>query len=265
MVIPVTVGADGGLTKTSGVDTGVVFGNGATDIVVTPDGKWVYVANKPSVVIFARDATTGGLGSPSTFTNNQVDRLSASPDGMNLYISTAASTDKILALTIDASDGGLSQTTGTNPVQIDDAGNAVCNVASSPDGYHVYVASAAHTIQAFDRDRTTGLLTAGPVLAANTGTFNGPVDSAVSPNGKVVIALGSANLVSYSREIEDRNCAVTWSACSAGSRTITAITTYPSGNGVVCPASPGSCSGDSGASALSVAPLAASALLALYL
>jgi cysteine-rich repeat protein len=166
--------------KVQGVD-GVVGLNGAESVIVSPDGKNVYVGAdvSNSVTVFSRNATTGAL----TFVESKRDgvdgvdglrktrSVAVSSDGKNVY--SAGSLDDAVAVF------GRDETTGTltylqllkdDTDGIDGLARARA-VAVSHDGRHVYVAAGTDdAIAIFARDAATGLLTFHGFLAKRLGT-----------------------------------------------------------------------------------------------
>jgi 6-phosphogluconolactonase (cycloisomerase 2 family) len=167
--------------------------DGAISAVVSPDGRFVYVASftGSSIATFSRNTTTGALtqgstnycikdrASPSTTTCpitgvglNSVISLAMSPDGKSVYAAGFYS-NAVAEFARDATTGALTQIAG-NPC-IRDVGQAFANtacpltarglhtarsVAVSPDGKNVYVAAQnSNAIATLARDTTTGVLT----------------------------------------------------------------------------------------------------------
>lgn len=163
--------------------------DGAREVTVSPDGKHVYVAAASSgaVAAFTRNLTTGAL--------TQL----ADPTG-------CVSND---------TNGGAADTP-LDPQCAAGQGLAGANaVATSPGGEHVYAtASSSQALAAFSRDATSGALTqlaggAACLADATSGdpectvveALRGPVDVAVSPDGKnvYVAALTSDAVAVFSR------------------------------------------------------------------
>lgn len=156
--------------------------DGASAVVTSKDGRFVYVASEKSraVAVFARDRSSGalqqlpgedgcaaddpsleqctsavGLGSPSA--------IALSPDGKGIYV-TSEATHQLAVLARNAGRGTLR---GVHCIR--DDGSIVCepavalrqpySVAVSRDGRQVYVASKdSAALAVFSRDRRTGSL-----------------------------------------------------------------------------------------------------------
>jgi DNA-binding beta-propeller fold protein YncE len=143
----------------------------ARDVVVSPDGKYVFVADgNDTVLTFARSGTTGavayagciesaGGGAPCTHTEKNVllqpRALAISPDGTALYVA-AETSDAIVRLKVGT--GGALSFDGC--VEDDDLPEWGCankvetlrepsRVVVSPDGNHVYAVSGAATLNHF--------------------------------------------------------------------------------------------------------------------
>jgi uncharacterized repeat protein (TIGR01451 family) len=170
-------------------------------------GDFVYTASSASnaIDLFARNASTGEL----TFVAGYVDGtsgldgfggaagLAISPDGKNLY-ATGATDDALAVFARNPLTGVLTALEiqrESDPV-IDGLDGATA-VAVSPDGSHVYVASADDdALAVFARAADTGALTY--VMRAkdgfggvDLGTMTDPVAVAVTPDGAQVLVAGA--------------------------------------------------------------------------
>ena len=160
--------------------------NGTNSVIVSPDGRNVYVSAgvSSSIAIFDRSPSTGfltqkpgaagciktagGEGCASGIELASVSGLAMSPDGRNVYAAARAD-DSVLVFDRDPVTGTLAQKVGGAGC-IDETGEGACedgvaldapvDVTVSPDGANVYVASQdSSAIAIFDRDRATGVLT----------------------------------------------------------------------------------------------------------
>jgi DNA-binding beta-propeller fold protein YncE len=185
--------ATGALTQLPGIDgcvseTGT--GGACTDgtalarafaVIVSPDGKNVYVASFKSdaVSVFTRNQTTGALtqlpgtdgcvsetGSGGACTDGAaLDGLrgvAVDPGGRNLYVAAAFS-DAVTIFSRDETTGVLTQLPGTDGCVSESGTNGACasgtaldgtrSVTVSPDGESVYVGSfGSSSISVFSRD-----------------------------------------------------------------------------------------------------------------
>ncbi len=173
-------------------------------VTVSPDGKHVYVITDTgnSVVVFARDRTTGaltqlsgvagcvsedGTGGACAIGRGLLGSESAalSPNGKNLYVASRVS-GAVAVFSRNAITGELTQLGGTAGCVSADGTGGTCavgrggligsmTVAVSPDGRHVYLGSLDNDMVAvFSRNATTGALTqlsgtAGCVSEDGTG------------------------------------------------------------------------------------------------
>jgi DNA-binding beta-propeller fold protein YncE len=189
-------GSTGGLTQKAGVagcvswtGTGGACANGVAldgpvSVVVSPDGKTVYVAAAESdaVAVFDRNASSGALtqkagvagcvswtGTGGFCTNGVVlDRpasVAVSPDGRSVYVAVHDS-DAVAVLDRDAASGTLTQKAGVAACVSETATGGACadgvgleeaaSVAVSPDGRSVYVVSSLGSVggavAVFDRE-----------------------------------------------------------------------------------------------------------------
>ncbi len=212
------------------------------DVVVSPDGKNVYVSSQggdDAIVAFARDPATGALGQlpgqarcvsenggPGTECRDGqgmrgIGRLAVSPDGRHVY-ATASGSQSIAVLARDQATGGLDVTSVATHNYL--AG--INDIAVSPDGRNVYAASGSvQGVLTYARDADTGALTlldctsengttvdAG-VACTNGYALGGANAVAVSPDGAWVLVTGSIGdtLTSFSRAangaLTERGCA----------------------------------------------------------
>jgi DNA-binding beta-propeller fold protein YncE len=167
----------------------------AHGVVITPDGKYVYVGTfgQPGrIYAFTRDSSSGLLTAnavtpyyATVSTTAEPAWLAVSPEGTHLYAAYDG-TAQVAALSISATDGSLTflgvQSTAGGP----------WFVAITPNGQSVYVAcSDAQYISQFTRDPVTGLLTPKtPALFRSEPNYvqlqgsGGPQTIAISPDGK---------------------------------------------------------------------------------
>ncbi len=180
------LGPGAGCWSETGLD-GCSDGRGLTApdaIVVSPDGKFVYVGSEDrGIAAFSRNTTTGVLsqlagtagcvntagddGCARATAVNEIVSLAISPDGKSLYASDT-SDGAVSAFARNTTTGALTQLPGTagcvrsgNPACR--AGNGLTladNVVVSHDGKSVYVLSQLGDVAVFARQTTTtgGLL-----------------------------------------------------------------------------------------------------------
>jgi 6-phosphogluconolactonase (cycloisomerase 2 family) len=169
-------GAPSGCPAVAAVDGGL---SNATDVAVSPDGKYVYAVgtSDDSIAAFTRDPSTGAL----SFIERERDGVDDTSDP---------------GATVDGLDGAF-------------------GLAIPPDGKHVYViANTDLAVAAFARNPTTGSLsfvscledTGAPSGCPSTGGVDGlglnAFSLAVSPDGKSVYAagFGESSIVTFSRD-----------------------------------------------------------------
>ncbi len=170
--------------------------NGATDVLVSPDGKNVYVAGQvdDAVAVFSRDdnplsVTFGGLTllevqqSPAVAGLDEPVALAMDPAGDSLYVA-AANSNAVTVFDRNPATGALTFVqTLVNGVG-DVAGLAgASSVAVSFDGEWVYATGENDdAVVVFDRDPGTGML----VFAQNKSDGVGGVDGLAVPRSVVV-------------------------------------------------------------------------------
>lgn len=203
-------------------DPGMV---GARGVVVSPDGRNVYVAGASARAIAqytrAADGTLAYLGcikdvGAFATCGEQAQGLAApqyvaiSPDGRNVYAGSGGGDNAVVALTRDAGTGALSAAGCWSDTSV---GSADCGpntapalqgaegVTVSPDGKNVYaVAQGDSAISSFARDPGTGALTYTSCIADGAvgcatqtgGSFLFPREVTSAPDGLGVYA-GAAN------------------------------------------------------------------------
>src|SRR5215470_5615782 len=142
--------------------------NQAQDMVVSPDGKNLYVtaSSSSTVVVYARDPATGLLG----FVEAQVEGTAGvvglkgpigidfSPDGLYAYVACFYAGGGVVVFRRDPATGRLAfvqdYQDGEGGVNL----HLAFDVATSPDGLNVYVTVNGGIAQ-FQRDPTAGTLT----------------------------------------------------------------------------------------------------------
>lgn len=184
--------------------------NSVVDVIVSPDGRFVYGAGsgEDEVPFFARDLKTGALTYIDRIKNgrkgvtgiNGVTALAISSDGQYLYATgTVNSGDNRGAVAVfkrDIVKGGLAF------VQVmQDGTGGVSGLAGasglvlSPDGGHVYVTGKTNgTLVDFRRDPVTGRLSLQQVLVDDGQVIVGLAGAeavTVSPDGKKLYVAGS--------------------------------------------------------------------------
>jgi DNA-binding beta-propeller fold protein YncE len=198
--------------------------DGPVGVEVSPDGKNVYVASPYSdaVVRFNRNTTTGAIFQPVGAAGcvsetgagpcadghalNGANRVAASPDGKNVYV-TASDIYAVVRLNRSTTAGAIAQPagaagcvseTGVGPCANGHALSFPIGVAVSPDGKNVYVASVnSDAVARLNRGATYGAIAQPPGTSgcvsetgagpcANGHALNGAMDAAVSPDGKSV-------------------------------------------------------------------------------
>ena len=209
-------------TATSGCTSATAL-NGPDVVVVSPDGKNVYVGAffGDAVVAFARNASTGALtqlpgssgciaestaGCATGLALNQPEGLAISGDGISVYVAAALSA-AVDVLTRNPATGALTQATnGTGcltSTPLTGCGTARAlrgadAVTVSADGRNVYVAAGlSQSIAMFNRASGSGTLTQ-PVGASGcvmrVVAFGcGPGRKLLDPEG-LVSSPGGANL-----------------------------------------------------------------------
>ena len=191
-----------------------------TGVVVSPDGKHVYVASYGSgaVVSFTRNSGTGGLTYLERKLDGKLDagkkivgisraiELTISRDGKSLYV-TGYTDNSVVLFRRDVNTGLLQfverHKDGSGGV---DGLRYPLGLDVSPDGKNVYVAgSADDAVAVFARDNTTGKLTWRQKVEDGNGGVDGIADAAdvaVSSDGEHVYVAGYGDeaIAAFSRD-----------------------------------------------------------------
>jgi DNA-binding beta-propeller fold protein YncE len=185
-VLQFTIGSGGGLSADSPAAT--AGGDNPEAVTVTPNGRYVYVANAgetPPGSISQFSVGAGGVLSPDTPASvpdsDTPDAIAVSPNGEYVYV-TNGGTDNVEQYTIGA--GGVLN--ADTPATVA-AGSDPYAIAVSPNGEYAYVANGGDGGSAAVSQYKigpSGLLT--PDSTATVAGGNHPRGIAVSPNGDYV-------------------------------------------------------------------------------
>jgi 6-phosphogluconolactonase (cycloisomerase 2 family) len=188
---------------------------GARLVVVSPDGKSLYVAASGVLSTFSRDTETGLLEFVSKLENtlgiDSEGNLTISADGRFVY-SAAPNHDAVAVFERDVETGTLSHVETLRSEfqeEVTPGLKGAFGVTISPDDAYLYVASTEDsTVTVFLRDTESGRLTfiespdnGGP---NDPDQIDDPYDLAVSPDGsQVYVAYSTENVIqSFKKETE---------------------------------------------------------------
>ena len=200
-------GGLGVLTPYPARTTSTVFElNGATDVVVSPDNKFVYVTGEiyDGLMVFSYNAISKQLLGVETFRDgldgveglDGAAALTMDANGENVYVAGRLG-DELAVFSRNALTGELTFmeafTDGVGGVVGLDTPRSV---TVSPDGEHVYVSGS--DLAVFDRNTSTGALT---FASANTTTISAGYAVTASNDGSHVYVAdaGTNSLEVYSR------------------------------------------------------------------
>ena len=171
--------------------------DGATAVVVTPDGHHVLVSARidDALVVFARDATSDRLSFVETeFATNigpwldGATAVAVSPDNKHVYVA-AEIDDAVSVFTRDPQTGEVAFSSDVGGI------NGASAVAVSADGRHVYATSRHDdAVSLFLRNPVTGALTFGAEYRDGFGGIDGLAGAsavAVNPMGTRVVVAGA--------------------------------------------------------------------------
>ena len=189
---------------------------GAHSVVVSPNGKHVYVASAvdDAVAFLSRNTSTGVL----TFREAEYDGdglidglntaicVTVSPDGNHIYV-VGFNDNAIAIFSRDHITGFMAFEDVVKNTDPGVEGLAqVYSVVVSPDNKHVYTAANTDdAVAVFSRSSSTGALSLVEVEKDGVGGVDGlwgATDVAVSPDGQYVYAVGSrdSSLVVFARD-----------------------------------------------------------------
>ncbi|MDA7633449.1 DUF5011 domain-containing protein, partial [bacterium] len=176
--------------------------DGPKHLVVSPDGKWVYVCTlkDQSVLTFSRDATDGRLTYLDTIdVGRNMTYIDTTPDGENLY---AVSSRHVERFTIDTVTGLPTWIERVQPP----SSSAGDKLTVSDDGKFLYWGDInANRVYVFSIEGTTGGLT--HLQTFNNGDsgslINGVTDLKISPDGLFlyIAATRDDHLTVFSRDV----------------------------------------------------------------
>jgi 6-phosphogluconolactonase (cycloisomerase 2 family) len=202
---------------------------GARRVVVSPDGRFVYVLAYGSHALawFERDPETGALEQRGCLKAQprgghcggawglwQPSDLAIAPDGTSVYVSSPED-DSLTTFARDAETGavvwaGCVSRSGSDGLCTDATGmDGAASIAIAPDGATVFLtAGRAGALDWFARDRATGLLTQSGCLRETPvkgGSCTQSTDVAqiadvlAAPDGNTIYAATRSSLVEFRR------------------------------------------------------------------
>lgn len=205
-VAPPAPHLSGGASYTNG-QGGISNLDGPYDVVVSPDGRHVYVSvyNSNRIAVFSRNPADGALTQVTAVSNanlNQPRGLAISPDGRQVYVAGHLS-DNLLVFNRNSSSGTLTidQVWSNGPFLPGLDGPE--GVAVSPDGRHIYVAATnSNAVVIFYRDSDSFVGYENTLF--DTTNIEGARRLVVSPNGANLyvtsyLAAGTGRIATYQR------------------------------------------------------------------
>ena len=204
----------------------------ATDTVVSPDGKFVYVISwgSSSLSVFSRDSSSGLLTFVEELKDgvnginglNTLFGIDVSLDGNNIYTIAGGGSDQtISSFKRDSITGKLTLVAEYTEGGNDGKGNTVTGLSCaldlvvSPDGKNVYgLGTGSSSLVVFNRNGTTGELTYSTTftdgvdgidgLSTSCSPDAGPINSiAISPDGAYLYnaASGDNSITTWQRDV----------------------------------------------------------------
>jgi DNA-binding beta-propeller fold protein YncE len=162
--------------------------SGATDLVISPDGRRVYVTRQDGwdseVIAFSMGATGALTEIDRSYAASPIS-VAISPDGKSLYV-VSPGYNEICQFTVQ-SDGSLRE---KQPFRV--SAPSAEQIAIAPDGKHAYVAALYGGIVAYDV-ADDGALTESAI--PGVGTQENLLGIAVTPDGKSLYAAAAGDRV----------------------------------------------------------------------
>ncbi|MFN7941983.1 MAG: beta-propeller fold lactonase family protein [Thermoanaerobaculia bacterium] len=182
--------------------------SGARDVLVSPDGAFLYVAGagENAIAVFSRDAATGALafvemeqdGVAGVDGLSGVAALALAPGGAHLYAASPGE-DAVAVFARDAVTGELAfvEVERDGIAGVDGIDGASALLVSPAPGNHVYVTGAVDdAVAVFGRNPATGALAFLEVQRDGVGGFdalNGAADLALAATGGHLYVAGAAD------------------------------------------------------------------------
>jgi DNA-binding beta-propeller fold protein YncE len=181
---------------------------GPESVVVSPDGRNVYVASSGGLAVFARNGRTGALrqlpGTAGAIRPLAPVALAVSPDGRNVYAVTSSNNREALVVFRRNRTSGALTRAGcvANPaLKVSGCtaapsfvGPAFCySLALSPDGRSLYVGSCGD-VTAFSRNGAGGLTQTGCIDASGPPGHPCAGDTGTEPQTSIAVSRDGRNL-----------------------------------------------------------------------
>lgn len=169
---------------------------GPESVVVSPDGRNVYVGSSGGLAVFARNGRTGALrqlpGSAGAVRPLSLAALAGSPDGRNVYAVTSSNDrEALLVFRRNRASGALTRAGTAAPSFV---GPGFCySLALSPTGRNLYVGSCGD-VTIFSRNASGGLKQTGCIDASGGPGHPCAGDTGTEPQTSIVLSRDGKNL-----------------------------------------------------------------------
>jgi DNA-binding beta-propeller fold protein YncE len=169
---------------------------GPESVVVSPDGRNVYVGSSGGLAVFARNGKTGALrqlpGSAGAVRPLSLAALAVSPDGRNVYAVTSPNDHEALLLFRRNRTSGALTRAGTAAASF--VGPWFCySLALSPNGRSLYVGSCGD-ITVFSRSAAGGLTQTGCIDASGPPGHPCAGDTGTEPQTSIAVSRDGRSL-----------------------------------------------------------------------
>lgn len=171
--------------------------SGPQSVVVSPDGRNVYVGSDGGIAVFARDTRSGALrqlgGSAGALRQSDTPAVAVSADGRNVYAVTSSNNREALVSFRRNRTNGVLTRTGT-VVATSFVGPWFCySLALSPDGRSLYVGSCGD-LTVFSRNAAGGLTQTGCIDATGPPGHPCAGDTGTEPQTSIALSRDGRNL-----------------------------------------------------------------------
>jgi len=161
--------------------TSIEIGTSAGPLVVSPDGKRVYVASNSDNTVYVIDAIARSLFGPISAAFKSPVDLAISPDGATLYVVNEGGVLNVINVAHDANSEIANLVFGASEGS---AGDFLSAVAVDPAGTHVFVADwTAENVKVIDTATNTVVHETDLPTRNPTGDEGGLLSIAVSADG----------------------------------------------------------------------------------
>lgn len=160
-------------------------------VMVTPNGKYLYVANSNANTISMYHILNNGslivLPTPTILSNNYPSSIAITPDGNYAYVTN--NSGNTISMYSIASNGELSALT----VPTISSGNSPSSIAITPNGRYIYVTNSGDSTISMYSITDNGELSTLPMPTTHSRKY--PASIAITPNGNYAYVTNSQDSI----------------------------------------------------------------------